>query len=141
MSELIEVPKICYCWYAEYFNRGGNQNNCFLFGRSTSSQRIEVWRSYLRKRCLQWWMNYFKISMIEVYLMIVIHSILNDCDFAFLEFFKTNWVSSWFFGTTISCAKLKTLSHPVEYLIIRTAVVARTTIYQRTIKLLQAWQI
>ena len=43
-----------------YFHREGNQNNCFLFGRSTANQRIEAWWSYLRKNCLQWWMNYFK---------------------------------------------------------------------------------
>ena len=43
-----------------YFHRGGNQNNCFLFGRSTANQRIEAWWSYSRKNCLQWWINYFE---------------------------------------------------------------------------------
>ena len=43
-----------------YFHREGNQNNSFLFGRSTANQRIEAWWSYLRKNCLHWWINYFK---------------------------------------------------------------------------------
>ena len=36
-----------------YFHREENQNNCFLFGRSTANQRIEAWWSYLRKNGLQ----------------------------------------------------------------------------------------
>ena len=43
-----------------YFHREVNQNNCFLFGKSTTNQRIEAWWSYFRKNGLQWWMNYFK---------------------------------------------------------------------------------
>ena len=41
-----------------------------------------------------------KISVIEAYLMIVIICfILNAWDFAFMEFFKTNWFSLWRFGS------------------------------------------
>ena len=43
-----------------YFHRERNQNNCLIFGRSTESQRIEAWWSYLRKNCLQCWMKHFK---------------------------------------------------------------------------------
>ena len=32
----------------------------FIFGKSTSNQRIEVWWSFLRRNRLNWWMNYFK---------------------------------------------------------------------------------
>ena len=76
-----------------------------------------------------------KISVIEAYLMIVIYSILNAWDFAFLELFKMNWLSLWRFGTTIAYGKLKTLRHPEEYLITYTTIVVRT-IYQWTTKLL-----
>ena len=32
----------------------------FIFGKSTSNQRIEAWWSLLRRNRLNWWMNYFK---------------------------------------------------------------------------------
>eukprot|EP00112_Aurelia_sp_Birch-Aquarium-sp1_P023636 Seg7107.2 transcript_id=Seg7107.2/GoldUCD/mRNA.D3Y31 product="hypothetical protein" protein_id=Seg7107.2/GoldUCD/D3Y31 len=32
----------------------------FIFGKSTSNQRIESWWSYLRRNQLTWWMNFFK---------------------------------------------------------------------------------
>ena len=32
----------------------------FLFGKSTSNQRIEAWWSFLRRSLLNWWMNYSK---------------------------------------------------------------------------------
>ena len=32
----------------------------FMYGKSTSNQRIEAWWSYLRRYFLQWWMNKFK---------------------------------------------------------------------------------
>ena len=64
-----------------YFHRERNQNNCFLFGRSTANQK---------KSCLQWWMNYFKDLRDK--------GIFDDSDifhteclrFAFLERFKMN---------------------------------------------------
>ena len=59
-----------------YFHREENQNNCFLFGRSTANQKIEAWWSYLRKNGLQWWINYVKYLR-EAYLMTVMYSILN----------------------------------------------------------------
>ena len=37
-----------------HFHREGNQNNCFLFVRSTVNQRMEAWWSFLRKNCFQW---------------------------------------------------------------------------------------
>ena len=70
-----------------------------------------------------------KISVTEAYLMTVFYSILNAWDFVFLELFKMNWPSSWLFWTIIAYGKLKTLSHPVEYLIIYSTIVVRTTIY------------
>ena len=32
----------------------------FMYGRSTSNQRIEAWWGVLRKQCTDWWMRYFK---------------------------------------------------------------------------------
>ena len=32
----------------------------FMYGRSTSNQRIEAWWSLLRKACTDWWIRYFK---------------------------------------------------------------------------------
>ena len=44
-----------------FFNRGKqNYVETFKFGKSTANQRIEAWWSFLRKRFLNWWMNYFK---------------------------------------------------------------------------------
>ena len=36
------------------------ENSSFLFGKSTSNQRIEAWCSFFRRRFLQIWMNLFK---------------------------------------------------------------------------------
>ena len=36
------------------------ENSSFLFGKSTSNQRIEAWWSFFRRRFLQIWMNLFK---------------------------------------------------------------------------------
>ena len=82
-----------------------------------------------------------KISVIEGYLMIVIYYIQNAWDFAFLELFRMNWLNSWRSGTTIAYEKLKTLSHPVQYLIPYTTIVVRTTICQCTTKLMLIWHI
>ena len=44
-----------------YFHRfTNNSESSFIFGKSTANQRIEAWWSFLRKRSLQRWMNYFK---------------------------------------------------------------------------------
>ena len=75
-----------------------------------------------------------KISVTKAYLMTVMYFILNAWDFAFMELFKMNCPSSWHFGTTIAYGTLKTVSHPVEYLIVYTTIVVRTIIYQRTTK-------
>ena len=75
-----------------------------------------------------------KISVTKAYLMTVMYFILNAWDFAFLELFKMNCPSSWHFGTTIAHGTLKTVSHPVEYLIVYTTIVVCTIIYQRTTK-------
>ena len=32
----------------------------FMYGRSVSNQRIEAWRSQLRRGCTNWWMGHFK---------------------------------------------------------------------------------
>ena len=32
----------------------------FMYGKSTSNQRIEAWWGQLRKNCAQWWMDHFK---------------------------------------------------------------------------------
>ena len=32
----------------------------FMYGRSTSNQRIEAWWGILRKSCTDWWIRYFK---------------------------------------------------------------------------------
>jgi hypothetical protein len=32
----------------------------FMYGKSTSNQRIESWWSFLRKSFTDWWMNFFK---------------------------------------------------------------------------------
>ncbi|XP_062515632.1 uncharacterized protein LOC134191084 [Corticium candelabrum] len=32
----------------------------FWYGKSITNQRIESWWGQLRKRCMQWWMNFFK---------------------------------------------------------------------------------
>ena len=32
----------------------------FMFGKSTSNQRIEAWWGHLRKGCAQWWIQFFK---------------------------------------------------------------------------------
>lgn len=34
--------------------------NCFLYGKSTSNQRIEAWWSILRRQNADWWINFFK---------------------------------------------------------------------------------
>ena len=41
-------------------NQLSNPQNAFLFGKSTANQRIEAWWSFLLKRSLNKWMNYFK---------------------------------------------------------------------------------
>lgn len=37
---------------------GGEKS--FMYGRSTSNQRIEAWWGILRKQCSDWWITYFK---------------------------------------------------------------------------------
>ena len=37
---------------------GGEKS--FMYGRSTSNQRIEAWWGILRKQCSDWWIKYFK---------------------------------------------------------------------------------
>lgn len=34
--------------------------NCFIYGRSTSNQRIEAWWSILRRQAADWWITFFK---------------------------------------------------------------------------------
>ncbi|XP_062585755.1 uncharacterized protein LOC134247396 [Saccostrea cucullata] len=34
--------------------------NCFLYGKSTSNQRIEAWWSILRRQAADWWITFFK---------------------------------------------------------------------------------
>ena len=95
-----------------YFHRKGNQNNCFLFGRSTANQRIEAWWSYLRKNCLQCWMKYFK-DLCDRDIFDDSNVFHTEClRFFFLGTFQDE-LSSWRFGTTIAYGKLKTLSRPV----------------------------
>lgn len=36
------------------------RNNCFIYGKSTSNQRIEAWWSILRRQAADWWINFFK---------------------------------------------------------------------------------
>ncbi len=52
------------CGIQRYFRRGFNDSMCgdksFLFGPSTSNQRIEAWWSYLKKSREIWWINLFK---------------------------------------------------------------------------------
>ena len=35
-------------------------DNSFIYGKSTSNQRIESWWSQLRRGCADWWISYFK---------------------------------------------------------------------------------
>jgi hypothetical protein len=35
-------------------------DNSFMYGKSTSNQRIESWWSQLRRSCADWWICYFK---------------------------------------------------------------------------------
>ena len=35
-------------------------DNSFIYGKSTSNQRIESWWSQLRRSCADWWISYFK---------------------------------------------------------------------------------
>ena len=35
-------------------------NRSFIYGKSTSNQRIEAWWGLLRKSCTDWWIRYFK---------------------------------------------------------------------------------
>ena len=37
-----------------------NYANCFLYGKSTSNQRIESWWSILRRQTADWWIKFFK---------------------------------------------------------------------------------
>ena len=36
------------------------KDKSFMYGRSISNQRIEIWWSQLRRRCASWWMEHFK---------------------------------------------------------------------------------
>ncbi len=52
------------CGIQRYLRRGFNDDmsgeNSFLFGPSTSNQRIEAWWSFLKKSRVIWWINLFK---------------------------------------------------------------------------------
>lgn len=47
-----------------FFRRDGNDSmagdKSFLYGRSTSNQRIEAWWGILRRGCADWWIGFFK---------------------------------------------------------------------------------
>lgn len=42
------------------FLKRDSNDECFLYGRSVSNQRIEAWWAFLRKSYSTWWINYFK---------------------------------------------------------------------------------
>ena len=116
-----------------YFHRDGNQNNCFLFGRSTANQRIEAWWSYLRKNCVQWWMNCFK-DLRDRGIFDDSNIFHTEClRFCFLGTFQDDLTK---FMTFCNHHCIRNVKNPVEYLITYTTIVVRTTIYQRTAKLL-----
>lgn len=49
--------------YQQYLRRDNTDpqaGRCFIDGSSTSNQRIEVWWSFLRKECTQFWIETFK---------------------------------------------------------------------------------
>ena len=45
-----------------FFRRSSEDDfaRCFMYGRSTSNQRIEAWWGLLRKGCTDWWIRFFK---------------------------------------------------------------------------------
>ena len=51
----------------QYFRRNGQDRfgggNSFMYGRSTSNQRIEAFWGFLRKECMQFWMDLLKNLM------------------------------------------------------------------------------
>ena len=50
--------------FQRYFRRDNiyesAAENSFLYGKSLSNQRIEAYRSQLRKCCINWWINFSK---------------------------------------------------------------------------------
>jgi hypothetical protein len=46
-----------YFHVSNHTNRGGD---CFMYGKSTSNQRIEAWWSVLRRQATDWWITFFK---------------------------------------------------------------------------------
>lgn len=53
------------CNYQRFFRRNGNDafhgERSFLYGRSTSNQRIESWWNFLRRECIEFWLVHFDI--------------------------------------------------------------------------------
>lgn len=51
------------CEFQRLFRREGNDafqgERSFMYGRSTSNQRIESWWSFLRKECTEFWLAFF----------------------------------------------------------------------------------
>lgn len=50
--------------YQRFFRRSSHDSfsgdKSFMYGRSTSNQRIESWWSILRRGCSEWWISFFK---------------------------------------------------------------------------------
>lgn len=65
------TENIVICGLQRFFRRSCNDSHAgtksFLYGTSTSNQRIESWWSILRKSRATWWINFFKDMVDEGY--------------------------------------------------------------------------
>jgi len=43
-----------------FFNDSLSGSKSFMYGKSSSNQRIEAWWGQLRRNCAEWWINHFK---------------------------------------------------------------------------------
>ncbi|KAI2645775.1 hypothetical protein H4Q32_027044 [Labeo rohita] len=61
----------------------------FLYGRSTTSQRIEGWWAILRKQSAEFWINFFQTLISDGHFLdkIFLHASNNDCSSTVLDCF------------------------------------------------------
>ncbi|OWF45268.1 hypothetical protein KP79_PYT01586 [Mizuhopecten yessoensis] len=48
------------CDFQHFFHRNNRRENAFIYGPSTANQRIESWWGFLRKECIQYWIELFR---------------------------------------------------------------------------------
>ena len=75
-----------------YFTRNSDGpfagDNSFVYGKSTSNQRIEAWWSILRKQCLDFWISLFKDMRDSGLLHTHNEQHLNSLRFSFLDLLR-----------------------------------------------------